>query len=201
MDAQTFFLLQYDVVRMLADELLLVGIDDDQLRYAPGANHHSLIWLLWHITRWEDVAITMLGHGLPQVLLDKNWVERLGCERRDMGGLMTVEECQAFNATIDPVEVRAYRQDVELRTRLVVESLRSEELDDMVPENHFQQVLATGVLGGHNAIWLERFLQHRSRGWWLSSIIWHQSAYLLGEAAFVRHQTGLPSHPFPFNMG
>lgn len=196
MDAQTFFLLQYDVVRMLADELLFVGIQDDQLRHAPAANHHSLIWLLWHITRWEDVAITMLVQDIPQVLLDKNWANRLGCMRLDMGGLMTVEECQVFNATIDPAAVRAYRQDVELRTRLVVETLRSEDLDELVPGDHFQQVLATGVIGKRDAIWLERFLQNRSRGWWLSSVIWQQSAYLLGEVTFIRHQIGLPSTMF-----
>ncbi|GLV60058.1 hypothetical protein KDH_68810 [Dictyobacter sp. S3.2.2.5] len=201
MDAQTFFLLQYDVVRMLADELLLVDIADDQLRQAPGANQHSLIWLLWHVTRWEDVSITMLGQGRPQVLLAGNWVERLGCARHDMGGLMTGEECRAFNTAIDPVAVRAYRLAVETQTRLVVASLGDEGLDELVPEEHFQRVLAAGVLGESEMLWLERFLRCRSRGWWLSSIIWYQSAYLLGEVAFIRQQMALPAQPFPFNPG
>lgn len=201
MDAQTFFLLQYDVVRMLADELLLIDISDDQFRLAPGENHHSLIWLLWHITRWEDVAVTMLGKEPSQVLLGGNWMLRLGWASCDIGCLMTGEECRDFNASIDPVAVRAYRQDVERRTRLVVESSGSDDLNELVSEERFQQVLATGVMGGREASWLERFLRSRTRGWWLSSIIWQQSAYLLGEVAFIRHQAGLPSQLFPFSPG
>ena len=197
MNVQTFFLLQYDVVLTMGDELLLAAQSDEQLRRALSENQHSLAWLLWHSTRWEDVAATMLEHNTRQVFEREGWFDRLGIERRDVGMLMGAEECRAFNLRINLPALRIYRTNVEQRTRLTVEALREEDLDELVPAEPFRQILETGVIGDRSAPWLERFLANRSKAWWLSSIIWHQTAYVLGEAAYLRRQAGQPQHILP----
>jgi len=199
MDVRTFFLMQYDIVRMLAEELVLAEIPDEQLRYAPGEDHHSLAWLLWHTTRWEDVAMTIVEHDAPQVLHQKGWSTRLGVARCDIGVLMTAEECSVFNETVDLAAVYAYRSDVEQRTQLVVEELRNENLVALVQETRFRQVLEAGVIGPPDTSWLERYLMNRSRAWWLSSIIWHQAAHLLGEAPRLRHRANVPLSVTPIS--
>ena len=191
MDVRTFFLMQYDVVRILADELVLAEINDDQLLHASGEDQRSLAWLLWHTTRWEDVAMTMVEHDAPQVLYQKGWSTHLGIARCDIGVMMTAQEHSTFNDTVNLPAVRAYRRDVEQRTQMVLETLLSEGLDELVQETRFRQVLEAGIIGSINTSWLERFLMHRSRAWWLSSVIWHQAAHLLGEAPWLRRRAGV----------
>lgn len=196
-DVQAFFLLQYDVALTMGDELILAAQSDEQLRHAYGENQHSLAWLLWHNTRWEDFAATMLEQQPAQVFEQQNWFERLGVARRDVGILMSAQECRAFNLCINLPALRMYRAEVEQRTRLVVENLQAEKLEDLIPAQHFRLVLEAGVIGEQNAPWLERFLANRPKAWWLASIIWHQAAYLLGEAAYLRRQAGQPQHVLP----
>ncbi|GHO63135.1 hypothetical protein KSC_020270 [Ktedonobacter sp. SOSP1-52] len=197
MDTRTFFLLQYDVALAMGNELILAAQSDEQLRYAPSANQHSLAWLLWHSARWEDVAATMLQQNTHQVFEQDGWFDRLGVERHGIGMFMGAEECRAFNLRINLPALRLYRTDVEQRTRLTVDALRDEDLDEWVSAQHFRQVLETGVIGEQSAPWLERFLANRPKAWWLSSIIWHQTAYVLGEAASLRRQAGQPQHILP----
>jgi hypothetical protein len=191
MDVRTFFLMQYDVVRMLADELMLAELNDEQLLYAPGKDQRSLAWLLWHTTRWEDLAMTMVEHDAPQILYQKGWATRLGIARCDLGVQMTAQEHSTFNDTVNLPAVRAYRRDVEQRNQMVVEALLSEDLDELVQETRFRQVVEAGSIGSINTPWLERFLMHRSRAWWLSSVIWHQAAHLLGEAPWLRRRANV----------
>ncbi|GHO68412.1 hypothetical protein KSC_073040 [Ktedonobacter sp. SOSP1-52] len=197
MDTRTFFLLQYDVALTMSDELILAAQSDEQLRYAPSENQHSLAWLLWHSARWEDIAATMLQQNTYQVFEQDGWFDRLGVERHDIGMFMGAEACRAFNLRINLPALRLYRTDVEQRTRLTVDALRDEDLDEWVSAQHFRQVLETGVIGEQSAPWLERFLANRPKAWWLSSIIWHQTAYVLGEAASLRRQAGQPQHVLP----
>lgn len=134
--------------------------------------------------------MTMVQPEAAQLLYEQGWATRLGIARCDLGMLMTAQEHIAFNQTVNLPAVRAYRRDVEQRTPMVVEALLSEGLDEPVPETRFRQVLEAGMIGSINPCWLERFLMHRSRAWWLSSVIWHQAALLLGEAPWLRRRAG-----------
>src|SRR5579883_2176705 len=91
MDIGAFFFLQYDVLHLLVDEVLLVDITDEQLRHAPDVDQRSLAWLLWSATRWEDIALTMLERDTSQVLYQANWRLELGGPSLDLGILMSVE--------------------------------------------------------------------------------------------------------------
>src|SRR5437879_2163982 len=56
---------------------LLSGLSDADLRARPqGLN--SIAWLLWHVTRFEDVAINAVLRDAPEVLDREGWAAQLG---------------------------------------------------------------------------------------------------------------------------
>ncbi|HET8842376.1 MAG TPA: DinB family protein [Ktedonobacteraceae bacterium] len=197
MNMQAFFLLLYDVAHTMAEELILAEQNDEQLRYAPFENQHSLAWLLWQSTRWEDLAVTMLKPGASQIFEQKAWFTSLGVKRRDVGISMSAQECHVFNRSIELPALRLYRQEVEQRTRMLVETLQDMDLEETVQQQHFLCVLETGALGTRSVPWLERFLVDRAKAWWLSSIIWRQTASLLGEGVYLRRHFGHSQHNLP----
>ena len=60
------------------------GLTGEQLRSRPdGLN--SIAWLLWHITRFEDVVVNTVLRGVPDVLDRDGWLRRLCVETRQIG--------------------------------------------------------------------------------------------------------------------
>src|SRR5205085_1186423 len=60
MDTRQFFLEQYDTVCFIVNELFLKGITDDQMRRQPDEGLNSMAWYLWHTSRWQDYANTLI---------------------------------------------------------------------------------------------------------------------------------------------
>ena len=50
----------------LHDEVM-TGLSDAQIRKVPRPGQNSIAWLLWHITRIEDMSINTLTLEQPQV--------------------------------------------------------------------------------------------------------------------------------------
>jgi len=76
-------------------ERWLGGLSDDQLRLRPGDGVNSIVWLLWHMARTEDVAVNLVVAARAQVL-DGAWARRMRVPRRDMGTGMTSAEVAAY---------------------------------------------------------------------------------------------------------
>lgn len=191
MNAIQFFLAQYDTVRTIVDEMVFAGLSEEQLRQSPRQGQNSLAWLLWHASRWEDFALTVLDATHPQVLDQEDWLGRLNLPRRDVGTGMTTQECADFNAQVDIAGLRAYWSAVGQRTRQVAGLLRPEELDEAVDESRLRQTFADGVIGNERARWVEQFFAGRTKAWFLSFVVWHHAEHLFGEALCVRSQAGM----------
>ncbi|MDQ3927667.1 MAG: hypothetical protein M3328_00825, partial [Chloroflexota bacterium] len=88
----------------------------------------SIVWLLWHITRFEDVVVNTVLRGVPEVLDRDAWQERLGVGTRLVGTGSSDEEVGDFSTHVDPSIVRAYRAAVGRETRLWAETADFEEL-------------------------------------------------------------------------
>ena len=54
------------------------------MRARPGAHLNSLVWLLWHMARTEDVAVNLVVVGRAQVL-DDRWTKRMNIPWRTIG--------------------------------------------------------------------------------------------------------------------
>ncbi|MFN8487275.1 MAG: DinB family protein [Caldilineaceae bacterium] len=192
MNANQFFLVEYDSINSIVENVVLKGLNDAQLRQAPAPGQNSLAWLLWHVARSEDFGITVLDGKQSQVLSQTDWLARLNVTRRDVGTGMTIEECTAFNAQIDLGGLQAYRAAVADRTRAVVTALQPAQLEEPVNAAHLRATFAAGIIGSERARWLEQFFADHTQAWWLGFINWHGAEHLLGEACYVRSQNGLP---------
>jgi DinB superfamily len=59
MDAGQFFRLRYEPLHESMTDRLLADLSDAQLRARPHGQN-SIVWLLWHVARAEDIGI---NHG------------------------------------------------------------------------------------------------------------------------------------------
>lgn len=54
-------------------DLILDDLTDTQWRTVPHKSEHSIAWIIWHITRIEDVTMNILVVGVQQVLHIQDW--------------------------------------------------------------------------------------------------------------------------------
>jgi hypothetical protein len=189
MDALEFFLLRYDSLHGRNETNLVAGLTDDQLRSSPQPGINSIIWLLWHMTRCEDVGVNRLVADRPQVLDGDGWMDYLGVSLRDIGTGMADEEVASFSSGVDVPALLAYRAAVGQRTLDVVGALDSRVLTQPLDRMHLRHIIAEGVLGP-NAAWVEEFWQDKTRGWCLAQLgLTHNHSHF-GEAFLVRGLLG-----------
>lgn len=191
METQTFFLEQYDTVRAIVNDMFLRGLDDDLLRHQPKEGLNSIAWYLWHTSRWQDFANTLIQENRNQVL-DDSWIGRLNISRRDVGTGMTREECTTFNHSVDVGAVRAYWDAVGDAVRSVARSLPTEELSAPVDVNRLHRMKDDGTLANERSMWLPSFLEGKTKAWFLSMAVWHTAEHLLGGVVCVRRVSGVP---------
>ena len=138
MDLVSFFSLQHGRVHSskvssgpsIADRVF-GGVADQQMRARPGKRLNSLVWLLWHMARVEDVGVNLIVTAGQQVL-DDGWSSRLGVRRTDVGTGMTEDEVSELTGSADIEAIRAYRDAVGRRTREVVATLEPARWTELV---------------------------------------------------------------------
>lgn len=128
------------------EDEVLEGLTEEQIRSIPPGIEHSIAWILWHLTRIEDVTMNLLVAGSPQILLEGNWLERLGVSIRHTGNAMTPEEVADLSDKIDITALRAYRMAVGRRTRHIVKRLEPEDLKRKPTGPRLQSLLDQGAV-------------------------------------------------------
>jgi hypothetical protein len=161
-----------------APERWLGGLSDDQLRRRPGEGLNSIVWLLWHMARTEDVAVNLVVAGRAQVF-DKEWARRMNVPRPDMGTGMTADEVAVLSEHADVAAVRRYRSAVGARTREVIQALPASAWDEVLSLTDTTRAAAVGAFGP-NDYWVDG-VGHRP---WQGITRGHQ----LGQTA-IRHNT------------
>jgi hypothetical protein len=201
MDLTRFFLAQHaathasDVYdgRPSRFDRLLADLSEAQMRERPAAGVNSLVWLLWHMARTEDVAVNLVVAASAQVF-DGAWARRMNIERPDMGTGMTDAEVAALSAAADVAGVRAYRSAVGRRTREVVGALAPAAWDDVLGLGDTTRAAAVAAFGP-NDLWIPGVghppWQGHPRGEQLGATAIRHNAAHIGEAVTVR---GLAGH-------
>ena len=124
----------------------LQGVTQAQMRLIPRNAEHSIAWLVWHMTRCEDVTMNLLAAGDPQVLLQEGWLERLKISAQDTGNAMDATHMADFSAAIDLPALRAYRLSVGRRTRVIVKQLPAEQLKRKVDPTRLDRIRKEGAV-------------------------------------------------------
>lgn len=194
MDALQFFLREHALVHLpeVADgeggmslEVFAVrGLSDEQLRIRPHG-FNSIAWLLWHITRIEDVTVNVVLAGRPQVLFEGGFYPRLNVAERDVGTGMTADEVGEFSDAVDLSGLRQYRTAAGRRTREIVAGLAPEVLDGVVDPVRVDQAASLGAFRP-NATRLVDLWKGKSRAWLLYWPVVGHSHFHLGHARWVR---------------
>jgi hypothetical protein len=194
MDAQEFFLEQFDTVRGFVYEYCLKGLTDEQLRHQPqcgleGLN--SIAWMIWHTARGQDWGNTLINPARKQVW-NEDWMARLNVPRRDLGTGMTRKECTEFNRVVNVGALRDYWDVVAEDVREVARALPAEDLHKPVDREQLYRMLEDGTVANEQAAWLPSFFEGKSRGWILSMAVWHMAEHLLGGIVCTRRISGIP---------
>jgi hypothetical protein len=174
-------------------ERWLGGLSDDQMRLRPGEDVNSIVWLLWHMARTEDVAVNLVVAARAQVF-DDGWARRMNVARHDMGTGMTAAEVAQLSERADVAAVRAYRSAVGIRTREVVQSLPLAAWDEILGLEDTTRAAVTGAFGPNDE-WVDgvghRPWQGHARGHQLGqTAIRHNTAHI-GEGVTIRGLAGL----------
>jgi len=137
--------LQHGLPWSFQDEALN-GLSEVQLRLIPRGRPHSVAWLIWHITRVEDVTLNVLLADSAQVLESGGWQGKLTTHFIDTGNEMSEEEIARLSAEINLKALLAYRLAVGKRTRSIVRHLRPAALWQRPAPDRVQRIAAVGAV-------------------------------------------------------
>jgi hypothetical protein len=140
MEVAEFFLERHGNLHRQMTKELLAGQSDDDLRARPhGVN--SIAWLLWHVARCEDGAVSRWVAERPQLIDREPWLERMKMPLRHRGRDMTSAEVDDLSARIDLDGLRGYWDAVGASTREIVAELIPGRLDEIVTSEMRRRVL------------------------------------------------------------
>ena len=171
-------------------DVVVSGLDDDQIRCRPQAGLNSLAWLIWHMARSEDAGVNLLVAKRPQVLDEDGWLHRLHVSVHDIASGMTDDEVSDFSAHVNIGDLMAYREAVGRRTCEVVAALRPAALDQEIDGSEIERAFAAGTFS-QNAGWLRVFMSGKSKAFVLGHVATGHNFMHLGEAWAIRSLLGL----------
>lgn len=115
------------------------------IRCVPPKCEHSIAWLVWHITRIEDMTMNVLLAGRTQVCYRADWLTKMNITVRHTGNVvMDMKGVVELSQAVDIAVLRAYRLAVGQATREAVVSLSPEETRRKVAPARLQELLDDG---------------------------------------------------------
>ena len=167
---------------------VLSRVPHDRWNERPCDRSASIVWLLWHATRHQDIAIHAVARCGDDVLTSGGWAERVGATGFAPGLGLSEADDRAAAAALDPQAVEAYADAVWTATSAWLATIGATELE-RVPD-------ATAGLDRHGVDleeydWLDRM-------WSAQPVAFHVQweatghGYLhLGELVHLRNELGL----------
>ncbi|MCK4800662.1 MAG: DinB family protein [Anaerolineales bacterium] len=128
-----------------ADEVFK-GLTESQLRTFPEKEEHSLIWILWHISRIEDVTMNILVADGIQVYHRDNWESKLNSPIQHTGNNIQDDDLYALTRQVNPDQLFSYRIAVGRQTRRVIENLPGEDLAKKPTPTRLERLLTEGAV-------------------------------------------------------
>jgi hypothetical protein len=125
---------------------VLVGASEAWMRIIPEGEDHSIAWLLWHLTRCEDITMNLLVAETDQELFHGNWFEKLNITWCDTGNAMTAAEIQDFSQKINLPVLFGYRMNVGKQTQAVISRVSREDLHRKVKPSGIQRIYLEGAV-------------------------------------------------------
>ena len=163
----------------LHDEVLN-GLSEAHIKKVPRPGQNSIAWLLWHITRIEDMTINTITLQQDQVWNPK-WAERLAIASPDCGASMDEKDVSAFSESISLPALLEYRAAVGTQTRQTIHTLTALQAKEIAPAQNVQKLVEEGSINSR-AGWLHDFYLNRPRGFFLTRTATSHNFVHLNEA-------------------
>ena len=120
----------------------LVGdLREDEYAIMPTAKDETIAWVLWHISRIEDLTMNILVNGEKQIF-NEDWQTRMNSPIRDTG-----------NALSDNQIIQVGR-----KSREIIQTLSPDDIRRKIPAQRISRILEEGGITNHeDSIWLLDF--------------------------------------------
>ncbi len=128
------------------EDLLLEELDEDGFRQVPDGQEHSVAWIVWHLSRIEDVTMNLLVAGRDQVFCTGGWRQKTRSPIQHTGNGTGLEVVRALSAAVDVSTLREYRFAVGQATREVVQALTGLDFHRKVESDRLQRILDEGAI-------------------------------------------------------
>jgi hypothetical protein len=106
---------------------VLGTLTDPQFRHIPDGGQ-SVVWKIWHITRIEDLTLSLLLADKKQSLLNGSWLEKLGIDYVDVGNDMPEADAAKLSRSMNVKALLAYRLAVGKHTQRILSDLDPAQL-------------------------------------------------------------------------
>jgi hypothetical protein len=128
------------------EDLLLEGLEDAKFRKVPEGQEHSIAWIVWHLSRVEDVTMNLLVAGRHQVFERGGWQEKTRSPIKHTGNGTGLDVVGALSAAVDINALRDYRVAVGVATQEIVQVLTKEDFRRKVSQTNIQRILDDGAV-------------------------------------------------------
>jgi hypothetical protein len=110
----------------------LEGLTPEEVSYQPDKESNSIGFILWHMTRAEDMMIIATLMGKPEEWETGKWAIRMGFDGdfKDNGWGYTAEQLSSF-AVPKLEEMTAYGKSVRAETEKYLTKLSPEDFDEV----------------------------------------------------------------------
>ena len=131
MDISPLLIEFYGRIRPLAADAV-DGLDAEQLREAPASGANTIGWLVWHLARVQDHHVAELI-GAEQIWAGGEWARRCGLEPdpSNTGYGHGPDDVRAVQPE-GPDALLGYLDEVDARTKTMLEGLSPDDLDRVV---------------------------------------------------------------------
>ncbi|MBN2004495.1 MAG: DinB family protein [Anaerolineae bacterium] len=128
------------------EDEILDDMTEARIRCIPQGCDYSVAWHIWHLARIEDITMSVLLGGRPQLFVRSGWQEQLKAPVVDTGNAMNKAEVAALSDALDLAALRDYRVAVGRETRYIVTTAPVEVLKQKVAPARLQQILDEGAV-------------------------------------------------------
>lgn len=138
-------------------DILLNDLRRSEYCIMPSSKDETIAWVLWHITRIEDLTMNILVANREQVFDDK-WKVQLNVSISDTGNALSDDEIMELSCQLNIKKLIAYRNAVGKSTRDIVKSLSPEDMKRKVSKQGIEAIKqAGGVTNQEDSLWLLDF--------------------------------------------
>ena len=99
------------VMRETRSDELVGDLREDEYAIMPTAKDETIAWVLWHISRIEDLTMNILVNGEKQIF-NEDWQTRMNSPIRDTGNALSDNQIIQLSKSLRIQELLEYRNEV-----------------------------------------------------------------------------------------